>query len=233
MAPLRRSVSRTDATVPGLWGRTETMTMDRCQTFRRPTGRAWRGLAATLALALVAVGQSGCTVSPIYHGVVPFPFWLVIPVPQIIGDNIQERIEKDYSQVPIMPPVREDSPVFCQDPPSEYDVIRAMKKPSRWGKIPFLYEKQYNNIEIVVEKIVDTIDDCRVYPLVGPAQLHHCHYKVTVYYDRFRRMNYPFAWEVKDKDVEVIYIDKDHLHICTSSEMEDNPESYRDIYGAY
>jgi hypothetical protein len=31
----------------------------------------------------------------------------------------------------------------------------------------------------------------------------------------------------------VVYIDKDHFHICTSPEMEAIPESYQDIYGAY
>jgi hypothetical protein len=186
-----------------------------------------------LGVGALLGANAGCTVDAVYHGDLPFPFWLPVPVPQIIGDNIQERIEKNYADVPIMPPVRDTSPIFCMDPPSEYDVIRAMKKPSHGGKIPFLYEKIYNNIQIVVEKIVDTTDECRFYPLVGPAQLHHCHYKVTVYFDRIRHMNYPFAWEVSDKDVEVIYIDKDHLHICTSPEMEQIPESYRDVYGSY
>ena len=122
------------------------------------------------------------------------------------------------------------------DPPSEYDVIRAMRKPSGcsiFGKIPYLHEKHYNNMNIVVEKLVDSIDECRFYPLVGPAQLHHCHYKVTVYFDKIEHSSYPFSWEVSEKDVEVLHIDKDHLHICTSPEMDANPESYQDIYGVY
>lgn len=195
----------------------------------RRRARAWTAVLG----AAVLLAQVGCTVQPLYHGSMPFPFWLPMPVPQIIGDNIQERIEKDYRNVPIMPPIRDFAPIYCMDPPAEYDVIRAMKKPSRGGKIPYLYEKQYNNMQITIEKIVDSVDDCRFYPLVGPAQLHHCHYKCTIYFDRIRRSNYPFAWEVSDKDVEVIYIDKDHLHICTSPEMEEIPESYRDIYGSY
>ncbi len=110
-----------------------------------------------------------------------------------------------------------------------------MKKPSghKFPHIPYLYEKHYNNMQIVVEKLVDSIDECRFYPLVGPAQLHHCHYKVTVFYDRLRYSYYPFSWEVKDKDVEVLYIDKDHLHICVSPEQEEMPDSYKDIYGTY
>lgn len=192
-----------------------------------------RRISAVLLAGLAMVGGTGCSVDALYHGDLPFPFWMPVPVPQLIGDRIQDHVEKQYDQVPIMPPVRDYAPVFCMDPPSEYDVIRAMKKPSGHGNIPFLYEKIYNNMNIVVEKMVDHIDECRFYPLVGPAQLHHCHFKVTVYFDRIRASNYPFAWEVKDKDVEVLYIDKDHLHICTTPEMEAIPESYRDIYGPY
>jgi hypothetical protein len=205
----------------------------------RQPGRSLLAWAAAFArrgalvlLACVSLGTTGCNLQ-LYHGDLPFPFWLPVPVPQIIGDNIQEWKEKDYRDVPIMPPVRDYAPAFCMDPPSEYDIIRAMKKPSRGGKIPYLYEVHYNNMEFVIEKLVDSIDDCRFYPLVGPAQLHHCHYKVTIYYDRIRRSYYPFSWEVSDKDVEVVYIDKDHFHICTSPEQEAIPESYQDIYGAY
>lgn len=194
----------------------------------------FRRIVANLVVAAATVASgSGCSVDVLYHGDLPFPFWFPVPVPQVIGDTIQEKIEKDYAEVPIMPPVRDYAPVFCMDPPSEYDVVRAMVKPSHLANIPYLYEKHYNNMQIVVEKLVDSIDDCRFYPLVGPAQLHHCHYKVTVYLDRIRHSSYPFSWEVSDKDVQVIHIDKNHLHICTSPEMEANPESYKDIYGTY
>ncbi|MGL4465365.1 MAG: hypothetical protein ACRC1K_24710 [Planctomycetia bacterium] len=184
-------------------------------------------------VALAGVLAVGCSVDAVYHGDLAFPFWFPVPVPQLIGDNIQDWKTKVYNEVPIMPPVRDYAPVLCLDPPAEYDVIREMKKPSHPGNIPYLRETHYNNMQIVVEKLVDSIDECRFYPLLGPAQLHHCHYKVTIYFDRIRHSMYPFSWEVTDKDVEVLYIDKDHLHICTSPEMEDIPESYRDIYGTY
>lgn len=193
----------------------------------------FRRFLFSLAAAGMTLGSGGCNVDLLYHGDLPFPFWLPVPVPQIIGDNIQEHKEKDYSEVPIMPPVHDYAPVFCMDPPSEYDIVRAMVKPSHPGNIPYLYERHYNNMQFVVEKLVDSIDDCRFYPLVGPAQLHHCHYKVTVYYDRIRYSFYPFSWWVQDEDVEVIHIDKNHLHICTSAEQEAYPESYKDIYGTY
>jgi len=142
-------------------------------------------------------------------------------------------MERDYKETPIMPPVRDYAPVSCMDPPTEYDIVRVMRKPSHGGKIPYLYEKHYNKLRFEVQKIVDHIDECRYYPLVGPAQLHHCHYKVTIFFDEIKRSFYPFSWEVTRPNVEVVYIDKDHLHICTSPEMEALPESFRDIYGAY
>ena len=194
-----------------------------------------RCIAKTFAAGLAMTLSVGCSLDfgSFFNSDLGWPLSMPVPTPQVIGDTIQEHKEKQYNEVPIMPPVREYAPVYCQDPPSEYDVIRAMRKPSYIAKIPYLYEMHYNNMQIVVEKIVDSIDECRFYPLVGPARLHHCHYKVTVYFDRIRHSSWPFSWEVSDKDVEVLYIDKAHLHICTSSEMENMPDSYRDIYGTY
>lgn len=197
-------------------------------------GRFQRTLGLVVT-ALTLMMSTGCSYDLIYHGDLAWPFWMPVPVPQFVGDHIQERIEKDYSEVPIMPPVKDYAPVFCMDPPSEYDVIRVMKKPSGQiiGNIPFLYEQHYNDMRIRFELIVDSIDDCRFYPLVGPAQLHHCHWKAVVYFDNIRFSYYPFSWFVNKKDVDVFYIDKDHLHICISPEMEKIPESYKDIYGVY
>ena len=181
--------------------------------------------ASTTPAALCAVTLSTSDISG--------PWLCPIPVPQVIGDYIQDHKYRQYDEVPLMPPVRDYAPTFCQDPPSEYDVIRAMQPPNWFAHIPFLCEEHYNNMQIVPEKIVDSLDECRFYPLVGPARLHHCHFKVTVYFDHIEHSSYPFSWWVEQKDVEVLYIDKDHLHICTSEEMEQIPESYADIYGAY
>ena len=113
------------------------------------------------------------------------------------------------------------------------EYIRSFRKPTHPGKIPYLHEMHYNDIQMVTELMVDHIDECRFYPLVGPAQLHHCHYRVTVYYETLEHSSKPFSWEVKQDDSNIVYIDKDHLHICVSPEMDEIPESYRDVYGAY
>ena len=79
--------------------------------------RSWAILiAGSLALC------SGCEGVYNYHYIhfnhIPWPFGQFIPVPQVIGDEIQKHIEKDYAEVPMMPPVRDYAPVFCMDPPS-------------------------------------------------------------------------------------------------------------------
>jgi len=82
------------------------------------------------------------------------------------------------------------------------------------GGLPFLEEIQRNNVRIVKEKVSDYIDPPRVYPLVGPAQLHHVHWKCTVYYSQVTRIGWPIPYTTTDEEAqEVIYIDHDHLHM--------------------
>ncbi|MCH2116032.1 MAG: hypothetical protein MK171_14145, partial [Pirellulales bacterium] len=57
-------------------------------------------------------------------------------------------------------------------------------------------------------------DPPRQIPLIGPAQLHHVHYKCTVYYSEKVRVGWPIPYTLRDDDAaEVIYIDKDHFHM--------------------
>jgi hypothetical protein len=80
--------------------------------------------------------------------------------------------------------------------------------------VPYVYEEFREDQQIVVERLVDRIDPPRFYPLVGWAQLHHCHYKCTVFYTQTLQSGYPFPYYVKKSKVEVVYIDKDHLHLA-------------------
>jgi hypothetical protein len=50
--------------------------------------------------------------------------------------------------------------------------------------------------------------------LIGPAQLHHAHYKCTIYYSDTTHVGYPVPHTIEDEDsVEVIYIDHNHFHM--------------------
>jgi hypothetical protein len=58
------------------------------------------------------------------------------------------------------------------------------------------------------------IDPPRFYPLIGPAQLHHAHYKCTVYCSERTIVGYPVPHTLDDREViEVIYIDHNHFHM--------------------
>ena len=88
-----------------------------------------------------------------------------------------------------------------------------------------LHEVQRNNVRIVKCKISDDVDPPRVYPMVGPAQLHHAHYKCTVYYTEVVRVGWPIPYTTVDEDArEVIYIDHDHLHMVGNVDQGQCPQ---------
>ena len=157
----------------------------------------------------------------------------VPPVP--VQPWVTERMEDKYlhlndHRTPIMPPIRDGfPPPLCVDEPTEQEVLRAMPRVARG--VPFVYEEFRDDIEIVCEKLVDKIDPPRFFPLVGPAQLHHCHWKCTIYYTETIESGYPFPFRCKKPRVEVIYIDKDHLHLCPGGTPETLNSVHRDLTG--
>jgi hypothetical protein len=97
--------------------------------------------------------------------------------------------------------------------------------------VPYVYEEFRDNIQIVTERLVDKIDPPRFFPLVGWARLHHCHYKCTVYYTETRQSDYPFPYKVVKPRVQVVYIDKDHLHLEPCGSPEAQQQVTRDLSG--
>lgn len=192
--------------------------MKAMQTFSRHLKR-WGVLTAICLMTFV---NSGCTltgglIGVVYEGMV---FWKALPVMPISAyhtQRIEDQLWEDerYNRVPVLDPVEgENAPIFCVDPPSDDQVMRSLPDDVSGG-IAFLQETQRNNVRIVVEPIVDRLDECKVYPLVGPARLHHCHYKCTVYYDKTIRSYWPIPFTHVDQTQDVVYIDKDHLIRCT------------------
>jgi hypothetical protein len=101
------------------------------------------------------------------------------------------------------------------DEPSDDEIMRALERarPTEGG-LPLLHEIQRNSVRIVKEKIADYIDPPRVIPLIGPAQLHHAHYKCTVYFNETTNVGWPIPHRLRNEDaVEVIYIDHNHFHM--------------------
>jgi hypothetical protein len=129
---------------------------------------------------------------------------------------MMQRIENKYApqndhRTPIMPPIREGfPPPLCEEAPGEQEVLRALPRVS---VLPHVYDVSRDDITITAERLTDKIDAPRFFPLVGIAQLHHCHWKCTAYYTETVQASYPFPVTVKKKRAEVVYIDKDHLHL--------------------
>lgn len=165
--------------------------------------RTWALLTGVL---LGPVGLSGC--------LNPFSMGLAtpIPMPPWVTERMEEKIchKNDY-RTPILPPIREGTRPFCEDPPQLGEVLRAMPHVARG--VPYFYEEFRDDISYTYERIKDVIDPPRFYPLVGPAQLHHCHWRCTVHYVETIESGYPFPFKCVRPRTEIIYMDKDHLHV--------------------
>ena len=137
-----------------------------------------------LAAAVLAPWLSGCN---------PFAMGFLTPVP--VMPWVTERMEEKYChkndyRTPILPPIPEGAPPpMCEDPPSDSEVLRTM--PRVFRGMPYVYEEFRDEIQIVYERLVDRIDPPRFFPLIGPAQLHHCHWKATIYYNETIESAYP------------------------------------------
>jgi hypothetical protein len=128
-----------------------------------------------------------------------------------------------YQRVPILGPVTSGGPPVALDPPSPDEVVRALERARNVeGGVPLLHEIQRNNVRMVIEPISDYVDPPRVYPLIGPAQLHHAHYKCIIYFTEVTRVGWPIPYTTVDEDAqEVIYIDHNHFHLVGN--VDDGP----------
>lgn len=172
-------------------------------------------IALSTVIALTSLSSTGCVgiTNGINMGV------LGIPIP--VSPYFQKKKEDEfwnherYDRVPILGPLTAGGPAIALDPPSDDEVMRAFEKANPiQGGLPFLHERSRNNVRIVKEKIADYIDPPRVVPLIGPAQLHHAHYKCTIYYSETTRVGWPIPHTLVDEDSqEVIYIDHNHFHM--------------------
>jgi hypothetical protein len=166
-----------------------------------------------MLLAASPLAAIGC--NPVGAG-----FLTPVPVPPWTAERIEDKYQhKNDNRTPIMPPIREGyPPPICEDPPTEREVLRTMKRVKRG--IPFVLEEFRDDVRIYSERIVDKIDPPRFFPLVGWAQLHHCHWKCTVYWTETFQSDYPFPAKLVKRRVEVIYIDKDHLHLVAGNDLD-------------
>ncbi|MCL2006021.1 MAG: hypothetical protein FWG73_07625 [Planctomycetaceae bacterium] len=176
-------------------------------------------IGCTWAIALVVAASSGCIG---VHG----PGLGVLSIPAPVSPFHQQKAEdhalekQRYGKVAILPQISDENHIAL-DPPSDDEVIRALEeiRPVSGG-IPGLEVTMRNVKGITKELIADYVDPPRVVPLVGPVQLHHAHYKCTVYFEEITQVGWPVPHQVKtESGVEVIYIDKDHFHRVGGGEV--------------
>ena len=142
------------------------------------------------------------------------------PVPIPVSPYFQDRKEDQYwmreryERVPVLGPIT-SGPIAALDPPTPDEVMRALvQNRDIEGGLPMLWERNLNNVRMTIEPIADYVDPPRVYPLIGPAQLHHAHYKCTIFYSEVTRVGWPVPYTTVDEDAsEVIYIDHNHFHM--------------------
>jgi len=183
----------------------------------------YKRIQATFALlaCAIAVVATGC-----FASAGPSLGILSIPIPvSPYFQKLQEdkfEIQERYARVPIMGPITAGGPIEAIDPPSDHECMAAFERARPvGGGVPFLHEGQRNNVVIVKKNIADYIDPPRVVPLLGPVQLHHAHYKVTIYYTERKIVGWPIPHTLIDEDaVEVLYIDHNHFHMVGNVDLK-------------
>jgi hypothetical protein len=158
---------------------------------------------------------SGCGLT--MQGPTLGPFGIPIPISPYFQKDLEDKawMKERYDRVPILGPLTAGGPVTALDPPSDDQIMRALERAHPLqGGLPMLHEVQRNNVKIIKEKIADYVDPPRVYPLIGPAQLHHAHYKCTIYYTEITHVGWPIPHTITNDDAqEVIYVDHNHFHM--------------------
>ena len=170
--------------------------------------------AVWLIAPLLLISAGGCTQTLLG----PNLGLLSYPIP--VSPYFQKREEDKYwnhlryERSPILGPLVAGAPDVGLDSPSDDEVMRALEKARPvQGGIPWLYELSRSRVRIVKELINDSVDPPRVYPLIGPAQLHHVKFKCIVYFTETTRVGWPLPYTTMDEEgQEVVYIDHSHLH---------------------
>jgi hypothetical protein len=163
-------------------------------------------------LALMVAAASGCVFfagPSLGVGSIPFP---VLPNhQQKAQDHFDERTR--YNGVPILDPITDENHISL-DPPSDDRVVRMLEKVRPVGaSMPFL-ETTVRNIKGIEKNLIaDFVDPVRVFPLVGPANLHHVHYECIVHFEEITHVGWPIPhMRHSPNEMEVLRIDMDHLH---------------------
>ncbi len=122
----------------------------------------WMRRSLWMLLAASPVAAIGC--NPLGAG-----FLTPVPVQPWVAERMEDKFghaQRNDNRTPVMPPIRPGyPPPMCEDPPTEREVLRELKRVKRG--VPFVCEEFRDNVRIFSERIVDKIDPPRFFPLVG------------------------------------------------------------------
>lgn len=98
------------------------------------------------------------------------------------------------------------------DPPTLGEVLRASTDTPAFARTADWLRKHEGRLEVMEEVIADYVDPPRVVPWLGPAQLHHVHYRVTISAE-------------DDGSVEVVTVDHSHYYMIPTVTIRSGPAS--------
>ncbi|MGF1579887.1 MAG: hypothetical protein ACFCD0_11030 [Gemmataceae bacterium] len=142
--------------------------------------------------------------------------------------SFPHQVIVDDFRTPVPAPLPKGASPKCDDVvPDLASIIRAMSRSTT--SIPFLHEVSQEDFDYTVELLAEDFSPPRFYPCIGPARLHTCHFKCTVWYTETTKSAYPFPFESKRRKSEVIYMDRNRLFLVqTESEPEPEQEQEQD-----
>ena len=144
-------------------------------------------------------------------------------VGQVTVDERSFFDKESYKVVPIMGPLTSGK-TGALDEPSDDEVLRALDR-TRGEDRTWAKKKDRFKVRIVKEKIADYVDPLRFIPSIGPAQLHHAHYKCTVHCSVWVQVEQPTPHKIEKEVSQVVYIDHNHFNLVEKLDADETRQS--------
>lgn len=114
---------------------------------------------------------------------------------------------------PIYGPISQGDPADASTGPSEEEIIHELAIAD--NSEPWSFSIRRTDVRITrQQKIADYLDPPRTYPLIGPAQVHHFHYKCSVTFNDTRFVPMLLFVTTRRNVTTDVYVDHSHLHVC-------------------
>jgi hypothetical protein len=118
-------------------------------------------------------------------------------------DGVKQAKSEEPASEPtrILPPLKDGECGEC-DPPTDAAVLKVLGEKAKGFD---------GTVTVVKTNLVDKLDPARLFPIVGQARLHHCHWECRVYFVKDLKAEKPA--------VEVVYVDTDYLRLASADQI--------------